>query len=55
MVLDSLPSGGFKRRALGALLIVLAALAVTIGIAESETAAIAAGGTLGGFGTGALL
>jgi hypothetical protein len=48
----ALPASGIKRRALGVLLILIAAVALVFGIADFEPAAIAAGSALGLGGTG---
>ena len=50
-----LPSGGLRRRVLGVVLALFAALVAGVGLAEGELAALAAGGVFGLAGAGAFL
>jgi len=49
---ESLPSGGIKRRILGVLTILAAALVISVGIVEVEAAAVAVGAVVGVAGAG---
>lgn len=44
---ERLPSGGTKRRVLGAIMVVVAAVSIALGVAEAEAVAIAVGAVLG--------
>lgn len=49
---EGLPSGGVKRRVLGVLTILAAALVISVGIVEVEAAAVAVGAVVGAAGAG---
>lgn len=49
---DTLPSGGLKRRVLGTAIVLFASLLIMIGLVEAEVAAIAVGSVFGAAGSG---